>query len=64
MEYVFCNQCGHRNPPSSTFCSACGAVVDKPSLRTSVLPKTDPLLDAVGDDDNAVVYGGEVHQVK
>ena len=60
MEYVFCNQCGHRNPPSSTFCSACGAVVDKPSLRTSVLPKTDPLLDAVGDDDNAVVYGGEV----
>ena len=60
MEYVFCNQCGHRNPPSSTFCSSCGAVVDKPSLRTSALPKTDPLLDAVGDDDNAVVYGGEV----
>lgn len=60
MHYVFCNQCGHRNPPSSTFCSACGSVVDKPSMRTNVLPKTDPLLDAIGDDDNAVVHGGEV----
>jgi pSer/pThr/pTyr-binding forkhead associated (FHA) protein len=60
MHYVFCNQCGHRNPPSSTFCSACGAVVDKPSMRTNVLPKIDPLLDAIGDEDNAVVHGGEV----
>jgi pSer/pThr/pTyr-binding forkhead associated (FHA) protein len=25
-----------------------------------VLPKTDPLLDAIGDADNAVVYAGEV----
>lgn len=60
MSYVFCNQCGHRNPPTSTFCSACGAVLDKPSLRTNVLPKTDPLLDGVGDDDNAVVREGEL----
>lgn len=60
VSYVFCNQCGHRNPPQSTFCSACGGVLDKPSLRTNVLPKTDPLLDALGDDDNAVVHAGEV----
>lgn len=60
MQYVFCNHCGHRNPPSSTFCSSCGAVLDKPSLRTNVLPKTDPLLDGLGDDDNAVVVAGEV----
>lgn len=60
MQYVFCNHCGHRNPPSSTFCSSCGAVLDKPSLRTNVLPKTDPLLDGLGDDDNAVVAAGEV----
>lgn len=60
MEYVFCNQCGHRNPPSSTFCSACGGVLDKPTLRTNVLPKTDPLLDGVLDDDNAIVYSGEM----
>jgi len=60
MLYVFCNECGHRNPPASTFCSSCGAVLDKPSLRTNVLPKTDPLLDAIGDADNAVVHAGEV----
>ena len=60
MHYVFCNQCGHRNPPASTFCSSCGAVLDKPSLRTNVLPKTDPLLDGIYDDDNAVVRAGEV----
>ncbi len=24
---MFCNQCGHRNPPSSNFCSSCGAVL-------------------------------------
>lgn len=60
MHYVFCNQCGHRNPPSSSFCSACGAVLDEPRLRTNVLPKVDPLLDAPGDHDNAVVHGGEV----
>jgi len=60
VSYVFCNQCGHRNPPTSTFCSACGAVLDKPSLRTNVLPKTDPLLDGLGDGDNAVVHEGEL----
>ena len=60
MHYVFCNQCGHRNPPASTFCSSCGAVLDKPSLRTNVLPKTDPLLNGIYDDDNAVVRAGEV----
>ena len=60
MQYVFCNQCGHRNPPVSTFCSTCGAVLDKPSLCTNVLPKTDPLLDGIGDKDNAVVQGSEL----
>ncbi|MGH9276662.1 MAG: FHA domain-containing protein [Acidimicrobiales bacterium] len=25
---MFCNQCGHKNPPGSTFCSSCGAVVE------------------------------------
>jgi predicted component of type VI protein secretion system len=35
-------------------------VLDKPSLRTNVLPKTDPLLDGLGDDDNAVVHAGEI----
>jgi predicted component of type VI protein secretion system len=34
--------------------------LDKPSLRTGVLPKTDPLLDGISDDDNAVVREGDV----
>lgn len=25
---MFCNQCGHRNPPKATFCSSCGAVLE------------------------------------
>jgi hypothetical protein len=25
---VFCNQCGHRNPPGSNFCRSCGAALD------------------------------------
>jgi pSer/pThr/pTyr-binding forkhead associated (FHA) protein len=25
---VFCNQCGHRNPGNSNFCSSCGAALD------------------------------------
>jgi len=28
MPDVFCNQCGHRNPGNSNFCSSCGAALD------------------------------------
>lgn len=52
MIYIFCNSCGHRNPPKSSFCSACGGVLDHPEQRTIVLAKTDPLQDAPGDSDN------------
>lgn len=55
MSYVFCNQCGHRNPPNSGFCSACGTVLDQPSERTIVLSAIDPLQDAPGSGDNARV---------
>ena len=27
---VFCNQCGHRNPPGSNFCSSCGGALEHP----------------------------------
>jgi pSer/pThr/pTyr-binding forkhead associated (FHA) protein len=26
---TFCNQCGHRNPEGSSFCSSCGAVLER-----------------------------------
>jgi len=28
MSGVFCNQCGHRNPSASNFCSSCGAALE------------------------------------
>ena len=28
MSGVFCNQCGHRNPTGSNFCSSCGSVLE------------------------------------
>ena len=60
MAYTFCNSCGHRNPPESTFCSACGTVLDHPSERTIVLAKVDPLQDAAGDHDNVQVLLSEI----
>jgi len=55
MSYVFCNRCGHRNPPVSSFCSACGAVLDVKEDHTITLAKVDPLQDALGLQDNVVV---------
>lgn len=60
MAYVYCNQCGHRNPPESTFCSACGKVVDHLGDRTITLAKVDPLQDAPGPADDVVVNLGEL----
>ena len=55
MSYVFCNRCGHRNPPSSSFCSACGSVLDLVDDRTITLTKVDPLMDAPGSLDDVHV---------
>lgn len=55
MGYVFCNQCGHRNPAESVFCSSCGALLDRPADHTIVLAKIDPLQDAPGSADDVVV---------
>jgi len=30
VDGVFCNNCGHRNPPRANFCSSCGAVLEHP----------------------------------
>lgn len=57
--YVFCNQCGHRNPPTSSFCSSCGSPLDSLIDRTITLA-VDPLQDAPGSDDDVVVAIGEL----
>ena len=58
--YVFCNQCGHRNPPDSSFCSSCGAPLDSLDDRTITLTTVDPLQDAPGPDDDVVVPVGQL----
>jgi pSer/pThr/pTyr-binding forkhead associated (FHA) protein len=55
MAYVFCNHCGHRNPPDSSFCSSCGSPLDVSGDRTITLTAVDPLQDAAGGDDDIVV---------
>lgn len=60
MAYVFCNQCGHRNPPDSSFCSSCGSVLDRIDDHTITIAKVDPLLDAPGPDDDVVVRLGDL----
>jgi FHA domain/Double zinc ribbon len=55
MAYLFCNQCGHRNPPGANFCSTCGVTLDSMSNRTVTLARVDPLLDALGPEDDVVV---------
>jgi pSer/pThr/pTyr-binding forkhead associated (FHA) protein len=59
-EYVFCNQCGHRNPPTSSFCSSCGSPLDSLEDRTITLSAIDPLQDAPGADDDVVVPVGDL----
>ncbi len=60
MAYVFCNQCGHRNPPESGFCSSCGGVLDLIDDHTITIAKVDPLQDAPGADDEVVVNLGDL----
>ncbi len=60
MAYVHCNQCGHRNPPESTFCSSCGTVLDSLQDHTVTLSKVDPLQEAAGAADDVVVNLGDL----
>jgi hypothetical protein len=60
LAYLFCNQCGHRNPPASMFCSSCGAPLDAVANRTVTLAKVDPLQDASGPHDEVTVHLDEL----
>ena len=60
MAYTFCNQCGHRNPPESNFCSSCGAPLDALDDRTITLAAVDPLQESATSDDEVVVPLGEL----
>ena len=60
MSYVFCNQCGHRNPPASNFCSSCGGALDVLDDRTITLISVDPLQDAPGPSADIAVPVSEI----
>ncbi|MCU1344283.1 MAG: putative signal transduction protein [Acidimicrobiia bacterium] len=61
MAIVYCNNCGHRNPQESNFCSSCGALLDKP-------PASDPsgAPAAQGSDERTITFhpadGGQESQ--
>lgn len=52
MAYVFCNHCGHRNPPHSSFCSACGTVLDHSDEHTASIARV------VADGSSGVLRAG------
>jgi pSer/pThr/pTyr-binding forkhead associated (FHA) protein len=60
VAYVFCNHCGHRNPPDSSFCSSCGSPLDVQGDRTITLSPVDPLQDSPGAEDDVVVPMAEL----
>jgi pSer/pThr/pTyr-binding forkhead associated (FHA) protein len=62
VAYIFCNTCGHRNPPDSNFCSSCGSPLDALDDRTITLSAVDPLQDAAGGDDDVIVPLGEIRK--
>jgi hypothetical protein len=53
-EDLFCNQCGHRNPPEANFCSSCGA----PLARLREDPTTVTFFPEAGEgyDEMAVEF--------
>jgi pSer/pThr/pTyr-binding forkhead associated (FHA) protein len=58
---VFCNQCGHGNPPASNFCSSCGAPLEVArDDRTIVFHHVDALQESSAPDDDVVVNLSEL----
>jgi pSer/pThr/pTyr-binding forkhead associated (FHA) protein len=47
---VFCNQCGHRNPAGSNFCSSCGAILATGDDTTITFMTVEASSDAAEED--------------
>lgn len=51
MDDIYCNNCGHRNPGGSNFCSSCGGVLEGPGDDVTITffptEPTDPTEPAV-----------------
>ena len=69
MSDVYCNNCGHRNPEGSNFCSSCGAVLEtNPEEPTTITffpaQPSDPTEDEVAVELEDVAEGDGVLVVK
>ncbi len=60
MGDVYCNNCGHKNPIGSNFCSSCGAILetDSPENTTITFHPTSPV-DPVAEGDAGDDLGEE-----
>ena len=57
MSGVFCNQCGHRNPVGSNFCSSCGAALEPGEDRTVTFQAVDTPGEPAADEALTVSMG-------
>jgi len=69
MGDVFCNNCGHRNPAGSNFCSSCGAVLETEAEEPTTITffptqGTDPSEEELVMSDEDVPAEGGVLVVK
>lgn len=62
MSDVFCNNCGHRNPAGSNFCSSCGAVLEVEPLDHTTITFHPTLPSDPTDNELVVEPGEEVHE--
>ncbi len=51
MKAVFCNNCGHQNPPGANFCSSCGSVLESDPTQTTVSIQPVDLHGEVPDEE-------------
>ncbi len=54
---VFCNQCGHRNPAGSNFCSSCGAALEMGDDHTITFQAVEAPGEAAAEDSLTVNVG-------
>ena len=69
VDEVFCNQCGHANPPNANFCSSCGAALDVGGQDHTITlapvgPETGPPSDEVSVAMDEVPEGAGMLVVK
>lgn len=67
MSDVFCNNCGHRNPLASNFCSSCGASLERgPGEHSTVTFQVEvvPPQEEISVDLDAIPAAGGILVVK